>query len=859
MLPNSERTLVNSVTGPFSSRGPRCDWDGPLSLSLSPLEGERVPKAGEGRVHGSDVWREVAEATRGRTQSLQLSDFGPPSAFGFRPSDFPKALAALLAIMTIVPWTRAQPLAPHIGYVYPAGGRQGSTVELTVGGQYLNNASGAFVSGAGVEAKVGDYTRPLTQKEFNELRDKLRELQEKKVAAARAGKRRGGAASSQSSTNVVWTAADEKMAEDMRQKLFLHAPRRNLNPAIAETVTLHVALATNAEPGEQEIRLATPTGLSNPLRFWVGELPEFTKRETKTVPDAVNFRQLRLNNEQKAVAPTEMSVSLPAVVNGQILPGGVDRYRFQARKGAQLVVAASARELIPYLADAVPGWFQAALALYDSKGHELEHADHYLFHQDPVLHCEIPKDGEYVVEIRDSIYRGREDFVYRIIMGELPYVTSIFPLGGPAGAQTTVELKGWNLPVGSLTQTNGEPGVYPLAARREDGIINRLPFAVDNLTECLEKEPNNTIAAAQPITLPIIVNGRIDQPGDWDVFRFEGRAGDTVVAEVSARRLDSPLDSVLKLTDAAGKQLAYNDDHEDKGAGLDTHYADSYIAATLPTDGAYYIHLGDAQHQGGPEYAYRLRISPPQPDFALRIVPSSLSVRGGASVPVTVYALRRDGCTNEISLELADAPKGFRLTGAKVPANQDQIRLTLQAPPTATDEPALLSLEGRAFIQGHPVTHLAVPAEDMMQAFAYRHLVPASELAVVVSGRFMNRMPLKILSATPVKIPAGGTVRVRINAPASAFADRVRLELSEPPEGIVLGSVSPGSEGTEIELRSDAAKAKPGLKGNLIVNIMPGQALAAAKKNKKQGNQPRAAVGTLPAIPFEIVPPLKEN
>jgi len=791
--------------------------------------------------------------------ALRLSGFGLPSAFGFRPSDFPKALLPLLVLLTLAPWGRAQPLSPHIGYVYPAGGRQGSTVELAVGGQYLNNASGAFVSGSGVEAKVGDYSRPLTQKEFNDLRDKLRELQEKRTAAARAGRRSAKTASSQNGTNVVWTAADEKMAADIRQKLFLLAPRKNLNPAIGETVTLRVTLGTNAEPGEREIRLATPTGLSNPLRFWVGQLPEFTKRETKTIPDEANFRQRRLNTEQRAVAPTEMKISLPAVINGQILPGGVDRYRFQASKGLQLVVVASARELIPYLPDAVPGWFQAALALYDSKGHELEHADHYLFHPDPVLHYEILRDGEYVVEIRDSIYRGREDFVYRIILGEVPYVTSVFPLGGPAGAQSAVQLKGWNLPTTTLTQTNSEPGVYPLAVRNEDGIINRLPFAADNLPERLEQEPNHTIAASAAVTLPIIVNGRIDQPGDWDVFRFEGRAGDIIVAEVYARRLDSPLDSVLKLTDAAGTQLAYNDDHEDKGAGLNTHYADSYLTATLPADGAYYIHLGDAQHQGGPDFAYRLRIGPPRPDFALRVVPSSLSVRGGASVSVTVYALRRDGFTNEISLDLANAPKGFRLTGAKVPANQDQVRLTLQAPPEAADEPVHLSVEGRAFIQGHPVTHLAVPAEDMMQAFAYRHLVPAKELDVVVSGRFMNRMPLKILSATPVKIPAGGTARVRISAPGGAFANRVRLELSEPPEGIALGNVSPFSEGTEIELRSDAAKTKPGLKGNLIVNIMPGQALVAAKKNKKQGNQPRAAVGTLPAIPFEVVPALKEN
>ena len=32
-----------------------------------------------------------------------------------------------------------------------------------------------------------------------------------------------------------------------------------------------------------------------------------------------------------------------------------------------------------------------------------------------------------------AIYRGREDFVYRITIGELPFVTSIFPLGGRAG------------------------------------------------------------------------------------------------------------------------------------------------------------------------------------------------------------------------------------------------------------------------------------------------------------------------------------------------------------------------------------------------------------------------------------------
>ncbi len=763
------------------------------------------------------------------------------------------ALAIFLALV-LAPSARAQLPTPHIGYVYPAGGRQGTTIQVAIGGQYLDGVTNAHVSGAGVHAEVAEFVKPLTPQQANQLREKLKELQDKRVAAGQDGRKRGAPSGAPTGTNVTWTAADQKLLMEIRQKLATFQ-RRPANPAIAETVTLRVTLGPDAEPGEREIRLTTQQGLSNPLLFCVGQLPQFSKKNSKLSDEPGNLRPARNNREQKAVAPTEMNITLPAIINGQILQGGVDRYRFPAHQGQHLVVAANARELIPYLPDAVPGWFQAVLALYDAKGHELAYADHYRFHPDPVLFYEVPKDGEYIAEIRDSIYRGREDFVYRITVGEVPYITSIFPLGGQAGANTTVQLTGWNLPTNTLAQTNLEPGIYPLSVRAEDRISNRRPFAVDTLPEMLEKEPNNSPSAAQPVTLPIIINGRIDQPGDWDVFSFEGRAGDEIVAEVYARRLDSPLDSVLKLTDAAGQQLAFNDDNEDKGAGLNTHYADSWLRTTLPAKGTYYLHLGDTQRQGGPEYAYRLRISPPRPDFALRVAPSSVNVRGGASVPLTVYALRRDGFSNEIAVVLADAPPGFTLGGGKVPANQDQVRLTLLAPPRPTDDPISLSLEGRATIQGRQVVHPAVPAEDMMQAFAYRHLVPAKELDVAVSGRFMSRVSVKILGATPVKIPAGGTARVRLGTPTGAFANRFQLELNDPPEGIAITKVSPVDEGAEIELRSDAAKAKPGLKGNLIVSIFPGQAMAAAQKGKKQNNQRRAAVGTLPAIPFEIIEP----
>ena len=68
--------------------------------------------------------------------------------------------------------------------------------------------------------------------------------------------------------------------------------------------------------------------------------------------------------------------------------------------------------------------------------------DDYRFKPDPTIFYEVPRDGEYVFAIRDSLYRGREDFVYRITIGELPFITSIFPLGGRVGAPATPEIQG---------------------------------------------------------------------------------------------------------------------------------------------------------------------------------------------------------------------------------------------------------------------------------------------------------------------------------------------------------------------------------------------------------------------------------
>ena len=730
---------------------------------------------------------------------------------------------------------------PHLAYVYPAGGKTGTTFQIVVGGQFLMTVSNAFVTGPGVSATVLDHSRPMNQKDFNDLRDRLKTLQEKWQATRRADP----------GTNV-WTAAEAVEREQIRKKILQNPPNRTANPAMLDTVIVKISIAADAAPGTREIRVATPNALSNPLRFCLGTLPETTKLAAKPAnPDLDKFLE-RIGGRRapNGTPKYETAISLPAVVNGQIMPGGVDRYRFFATRGQQLVIAVSARSLIPYLADAVPGWFESVLTIYDGNGKELASEERFHFKPDPVIHLAVPHDGEYTVEIHDSIFRGREDFVYRLAIGELPFVTEIFPLGGKFGEKTSVRLTGWNLPEKSLLHDNSERGIGSL----NGNFFNAVPFAVDDLPECFAREPNHSVETAQAVTLPIIINGHVGQPGEPEVFKFAGQAGQLIVAEVSARRLDSPLDSFLRLTDAGGKQLAFNDDFADKGNGLDTFHADSYLTATLPADGTYFIHLTDTQGQGGPDFAYRLRLSAPQPDFALRVAPSSVTLRTGMSAPLTVLALRRDGFTNAINLELKAAPEGFSLSGARIGENQDKAQFTLKAPAQPLENPVALTIEGYGLVAGKPVTHVAVPAEDMMQAFIYRQLVPAQELAVAVNGapRLFLRDAFKIISATPVKIPPGGTARVRLSAPPGNFSERFKLELNHAPAGISLASVSAVAGGLELVFAGDASNAIPGSTGNLICDVVPNNP-GLADQQKKSDNAPRrGAVATLPAIPFTI-------
>ncbi len=788
-----------------------------------------------------------------------------------------KALGPIITLFLLLSSGAASAQAdkrdPHIGYLYPSGGQKGTVVRVTVGGQYLRGITEVVVSGEGVRASMVRYNgrvRRLNGEERRELARRLTELGEKRKAGEKSGKTRDRERPARGADGKGNEKRKGSKDKDSKEKESVKLPNHPLlnelesltppeiemvtheflrfdrkkqpNTQIAETAVIEVTIDDKALAGDRELRLRTPLGLTNPLCFQVGDLPEICEPEPYDTG-----------------AKPGTALDQPILLNGQIKPGDVDRFRFMAKEGQKLVIEVQARHLIPYLADAVPGWFQATLALFDESGKEVAYVDDYGINPDPVLFFEVPSTGNYDLEVRDSIYRGREDFVYRIAVGTLPFIRSLFPLGGPAGGRTVASIDGWNLSSFKLPLDTapGTDSIREATSRQGDRFSNAVAYAVGDLPECIESEPNGTLQNAMKIKLPRTINGRILEPGDEDIFRFRGQGGAEVVVDVTGRRMNSPIDSLVRLIDSKGRVLAWNDDHEHKeqflhrDMGLITHHADSYLRARLPRSGIYYIQISDSQRHGGPQYGYRLRVSPPQPDFALLVTPSTLNVGAGRSMPLAVHVLRKDGFDGPIDLSLKDAPPGFVINGGHVPGNCQFVRLTLTAPLKPSAKSFSLQFQGTAKIDGRSTSRLAVPADDVMQAFLYRHLVPCQELVVAIAGARARSLAPKPAGDLPVRIPAGGRVTVRYNLPRRGKVENISLKLSDPPQGVSVLESRFETGYVEIVLQADREKAQGGSSGNLIFEAFTER--AGRDRKGKSTKKKRISLGVLPAVPFEIV------
>ncbi len=248
---------------------------------------------------------------------------------------------------------------------------------------------------------------------------------------------------------------------------------------------------------------------------------------------------------------------LPLNVWGTLAATGQhDSFRFTAKKGETIICDLAARRLESKAVS-------TRLEIFDSEGKLLLANNGLDSGSDPFIAFTVPRAGQYTARVLESTLEGSLDHAYRLTIGALPYVTGWWPLSVPANKESTVHLVGHNLTKDTVSVTAGESGEVMLPLDSGD-YRSRVAMKVtaSTLPEVAEVEPNDTVAQAQPLTIPASVNGRLMVPGnpdaaDADLYSFEAEKDQQIVIETRASMLGSPADTKIEVLNAKGEPVPH--------------------------------------------------------------------------------------------------------------------------------------------------------------------------------------------------------------------------------------------------------------------------------------------------------------
>lgn len=471
-------------------------------------------------------------------------------------------------------------------------------------------------------------------------------------------------------------------------------------------IKLKFTIAPDALPGPREVRVATPFGASTVVQLLVVRDPVQVERDPKEPNDQRDHAQ---------------EISLPATICGTIERAeDVDWYKFKVEAGTALSFVVQSARLQNKIHD-LQEHSDPIITLRNASGTTLAQADNELF-ADPYLRYKFEQAGEYFLEIRDARYKGNADWRYSIEINSRPHLTQLHPVAVTPGAEAQVQMVGFQLPASLMNQfkipMETPDGPMSVGLPMGDHVSNPVPVYVSTLPAGLETEgDNNTPATAQPITAPLGISGRIESESDIDYYVFEAKKGEVFGIEVVARRLQSQLDSLLRITNDTGGAHAENDDGR---YGRLTH-SDSRIEAwTAPADGKFYIEIRDLHLRGGPEFVYFLRVIQPQPDFSLLMDSDKTILSPGTNGTIFVRIERRQGFESDVQLTVDGLPPGVTATAGRILAGANDGCIVLQAAPDAKLAASNITVTGTAMlpaVEGQPVVSLARIAQPLQELY----------------------------------------------------------------------------------------------------------------------------------------------
>jgi hypothetical protein len=527
-------------------------------------------------------------------------------------------------------------------------------------------------------------------------------------------------------TTVDVAAQGADLDEPVRLQ-FSHAGITTLSH---EGTQFKIAIASNVPPSTYEARFVGRFGLSNPRRFVVGNFPQRIVPATNAAPGSA----------------TELAIN--STCFGKVEARSTAWFKFVAKKNQRL--------WIECLASSIDSRLDPTLLLSDRDGREWEQS-----RAGGLLDFIVPADGAYLLRVADLLYRGGDDYAYRLSLSSGPRVDYVLPLAGVAGTRTNFTVFGRNLPGGKPVKgllINGKPveqatvsvrlptrlteqiassvpasaGLDTFAYQLKDANPVLIALVNSNAPIRIEQEPNSKPGQAQAISLPCEISGQFYPAGDVDRYNFEARKGDVFWVEVLSHRLGLPTapfvlvqrvtktDSGEKTTDV----LELGDSDANLGEReFNTASRDPSGRFEAKEDGTYRLSVRDlfSSIVSSPLRTYHLSIRREAPDFRLVaqvLAPKYKSdaknvglgvplLRRGETLAVRVMAFRRDGFNGEIALAVEKPPPGLSFVPDRIEAGKSMDYFLLTA---TTDAPAYagpIELVGRAKVGDREIVRMA--------------------------------------------------------------------------------------------------------------------------------------------------------
>jgi hypothetical protein len=536
--------------------------------------------------------------------------------------------------------------------------------------------------------------------------------------------------------------------------------------------TATFVIAPDCAVGTRALRLRTKTGVSNMQLFSVGNLKEISETEP---------------NDDRVAAPV---LELNTTVNGVVNSEEVDYFPIELKAGDRIAVEVEALRLGTLL-------FDPKVRLFDPAGREIiAEDDSQLFRQDAGYVYVAKEDGRHVVGVNEASFGGSGDSYYRLHVGTFPRPFSVSPLGGTPGQALEVS---WLGDPGLTKQPIVVPavdlGTREIPAQTEAGIApTSLPFRVSEFPGVLEVEPNNDAATATAGAAPGAFDGVIAEPGDLDFFKFSGTTGQVYDIRVWARALGSPLDSVVYVVAPSGAQFAGDDD----AAAID-----SYIRVTLPEDGEHKVYVVDHLKRGGPNFAYRIEVTPVKAKIAITTLenrPFSLTLPQDNFGYLLVNCSRAE-FDGPLKLDFIDWPAGVTPIANEVPAGVGLVPVLFSVAPDAAVAGALAKIQATFANETMTVTgglDQEVRLIEGLNDTTFFGRYNVDRLAVAVSEKAPYKVTARPL-ASPFVHNGNRSIVIEV-ARAEGFTAPIDLRFPWLPTGMGGGTAQIPAEQNSVEI-----------------------------------------------------------